>query len=523
MKKLLAVLLILAAALCVSAACTAEKKRDPSMGTYYTMKVTPDKVLAGDTVMVDIVLENNTGEDFLSPVTLCDPDGNCVEDFDGEIVKAGGKLSWSGFWTVTEEQLKARKICYTAVYRYRDRDGEEQEARRIVQKMILPDSKRTPEPTPVPTPEPTPRPEDRPKVILYSVLKEKTEDGSTGISLCCIDADGELWSLEAADAEGNGEILQLLRERRGMKSEGKITGSKYGGKYVDRERIRELAVMADCVPAAAETPEKTGAGIGENAVYALKYDPDGNPEAVLLGMSGDAVFENRDPGAQALYRFMTCFQCFNPPCGFAEEGLTPYGFRMVTAREFFGLENVNAETAAITAAMTDCEEGFIKVQLTEEDRRKALALLERGVVIGKENPWEVTGGTMVYFFRDEGGELLGTIETYEEDGLAVGPDGMYRMALLPESTDGLPEAEKQLLRLKINGVDYELGRSTPRDLIRNGWYCYIENDGSFAFTDDEGYGTFYVRTYGGGVDEPIKTIDCQFAYTISFEYCGFDG
>ena len=220
---------------------------------------------------------------------------------------------------------------------------------------------------------------------------------------------------------------------------------------------------------------------------------------------------------------MTYFQCFNPPCGFAEEGLTPHGFRMVTAREFFGLEKINAETAVLTAAMTDCEEGCIDVQLTDEDRKRVTAILERGVIIGKENPWLVTGGTIVYFFRDENGEYLGSIETYEEDGLAVAADGMYRLSLLPESTEGLTEAEQQLLHLKINDVDYELGRSTPRDLIRNGWYCYIENDGSFAFTDDEGYGTFYARTSGGGVDEPISSIDCQFAYTISFEYCGFDG
>lgn len=364
---------------------------------------------------------------------------------------------------------------------------------------------------------------DSQRVILYSVLKEKTEDGNIHTSLCCIDAEGELWSLESADAEENEDILQLLRERRGMKSEGTITGSKYDGKYVDRERIREMAVMADTAEAAAGVPEETGADIGEYAVYAVKYDPDGNPEPVLLGISGDAVFENTDPGAQALYRFMTCFQCFRLPCGFAEEGLTPHGFTMVTAREFFHLENVNAETAVLTAAMTDCEEGYIDAQLTEEDRRKVFAILERGVIIGKENPWLVTGGTMVYFFRDENGEYLGTIETYDEDGLAVAADGMYRLALLPESTEGLSEAEQRLLHLKINGVDYQLGRSTPRDLIRNGWYCYIENDGSFAFTDDEGYGTFYARTYGGGADEPIITVNCQFAYTISFEYCGFDG
>ena len=296
MKKLLAVFLAFSAALCLSAAGTAAENGDPSMGTYYRMKVTPEKVLAGDTVMIDIELTNNTGEDFLSQVMLCDPDGNCVDDFDGEILKAGGSLSWSGFWTVKEEQLKVRKICYTAEYRYRDRNGEEQDACRTVQKMILPDPKRTPEPTPEPSPEPTSRPEDRPKVILYSVLKEKKENGSTGIGLCCIDTDGELWSAEPAEEVPDKDILQVLAERRGMKSRGKITGSRYGGKYVDADRMKAMAVMVDTVPAAIETPEKTGADIGENAVYALKYDPDGNPEAVLLGTSGDTRAPRRCTG-----------------------------------------------------------------------------------------------------------------------------------------------------------------------------------------------------------------------------------
>lgn len=374
-----------------------------------------------------------------------------------------------------------------------------------------------------PEPDPAPVQEERPNVILYSVLKEKAEDGTIRVSFCCIDASGGLWNAEKTEAETNEEILRAMAERRGMEAKGSIIGRRYDGKYVDANRMKELAIMADTVASSIEMPEKTGAGIGENAVYALKYDLDDNPEPVLLGMSGDAVFENRDPGAQALYQFMLYFQCFYPPCGFAEEGLTPHGFTMITVREFFGLENVNAETAVISGAMSDCEEGFIDIQLTDEDRRKAIALLERGVVIGKHDPWMVTGGTINYFFYDENGEFVGVIETYEEDSLAVGPDGMYTLSLLPESTKDLTEEEKQLVRLKINGTEYELGRSTPRDLIRNGWYCYIETDGSFAFTDDEGIGTYYINTRGGSVDEPITTINCQFAYEIPFEYCGFDG
>ena len=77
--------------------------------------------------------------------------------------------------------------------------------------------------------------------------------------------------------------------------------------------------------------------------------------------------------------------------------------------------------------------------------------------------------------------------------------------------------------MRIGGVDYELGKSTPRDLIRNGWYCSVEFDGSFDFTDENASGDIYVYTRGGGVDEPIISVNCHFAYTLPVEYCGFDG
>lgn len=372
-----------------------------------------------------------------------------------------------------------------------------------------------PEDTPAPTPE------ERPRVIMYSVLKEEP-DGDT-FSICCIDRDGKIWTTRNVSAEQEDDILRILLERRDMKPDSLLYSTE-NGKDVLESRFKDLAVMADLVEKANGSPEPTGADTGEEAVYALKYDGDGNPEPVLLGMCGSRVFENKDQNAQALYQFMTLFQSFTLPCGYAQEGLTPLGFTPVSVREFFGLENVNAETAVITVKMSDCEEGFIDVRLTEEDRRKALALLERGVVIGKHDPWMVTGGTINYFFHDENGKFIGCIETYEEDSLAVGPDGMYTLSLLPEGTEGLTKAERQLLHLKINGTDYEIGKNTPRDLIRDGWYCSVEEfDGRFSFTDKEGLGPVYIQTRGGSVDEPITAVNCQFADEVSVEYCGFDG
>lgn len=367
---------------------------------------------------------------------------------------------------------------------------------------------------------PASRPQDCPRIIMYSILKENPD--SETFSVCCIDAAGKIWTVRDVPAEQEGDLLQLLAERSDMKSDSLLYNVE-NGKDVLEDRFKDLATMADLVEKANGDAVPTGADTGEERVYALKFDADGNPEPVLLGVCGSAVFENKDRNAQALYQFMLQFQSLTPPCGWAAEGLSPHGFKTVSVREFFGLENVNAETAVITAAMSDCETGFIDVELSEENRKKALALLDRGVVIGKHNPWMVTGRTMNYFFYDENGKCTGSIETCEEDSLAVGPDGMYTLSLLPESTGGLPEAEKHLLHLKINGTDYEIGKSTPRDLIRNGWICSFDFEGAFAFTDEEGKGPFYILTERGSVDEPIRSINCQSADEISSEYCGFDG
>ena len=361
---------------------------------------------------------------------------------------------------------------------------------------------------------------DNPRVIMYAIRKEKPD--SETFNVCLIDEEGDIWFSRDDLTEQEGDLLQLLAERRDMKSDSLLYNVE-NGRDVREDRFKDLAAMADLVEKANGDAVPTGADTDEERVYALKYDADGNPEPVLLGVCGSAVFENKDRNAQALYQFMLQFQSFTPPCGWVAEGLAPQGFQTVSIREFFGMESVDAETAVITAAISDSETGLTDVELTADDRKKVLALLERGVVIGKHDPWIVTGGTMNYFFYDENGKCTGSIETCEEDNLAVGPDGMYTLSLLPESTEGLTEAEKQLLHLKINGTDYEIGKSTPRDLIRNGWICSFDYEGTFAFTDEEGKEPFYIQTERGSVDEPIRTINCRFADEISFEYCGFDG
>ncbi|MCR5565753.1 MAG: hypothetical protein K6F61_02790 [Clostridiales bacterium] len=539
MEKKITALLLTLIMLCITAAACAATGLALAQETKITMQIVREEdklpitagVTVGERLRVTITVENTTEQDFPGKMVMYDPAGNLVADFPEPELKTGERVECTGTWTVTEQDAEDGRITYTIRYSYRDEDGQARtKLKHFSKKISIKDGKTaepesTPEPTPTASPEPTPRPEERPEIVLFSVTKPNEELGMIGV--CCIDAAGDCWSVQNADLDTDyteEELLQLLLERRGMELSENLDSVLYADeRYIEAGVIRDLKSMADTVKEGSGAPEETGYDGDANLIYALQYDADGNPVPVLLGANGSEVYENKDPNAQALYAFMWENQYLYEPCGYAAEGLTPHGFEPVSARQFFGLENVDAETAVITAAMQDCEEGPIEVKLTEEDREKVRAILERGVIIGKQNAWILTGGTMCYYFQDAQGEYLGCIETYREDGLAVSNDGMYRMSLLPAGTENLPEEEKQLLRIKIAGIDLELGKSTPRDVIRTGWYCQRETDGCFSFHEVGGDGEIYLYTREDSPDEPIISIGCQFAYTIPVEYCGFDG
>ena len=101
-KHLIVLLLILAVLLCLSPACCADDWNwDTVKGTQCSIKVNPEKVRAGYTVIVNIRIKNCTDEDLLSPVILYDPDGNRVESFSEPVLKAGESVSWRssfGVW-----------------------------------------------------------------------------------------------------------------------------------------------------------------------------------------------------------------------------------------------------------------------------------------------------------------------------------------------------------------------------------------------------------------------------------------
>ena len=372
--------------------------------------------------------------------------------------------------------------------------------------------------------------EEKPaEVILYCVQIPESKDGAVGVF--CIDKAGILWGTAESDLKpdcGEEDVLQMIRERRGMQKMENLFLRMYDGTVMTESWFSDLAAMADDVPTAEGTPTQTGMYDSHTAIYAVRHLGEGNTESVLLGMCGSMLFENQSPDAQALYLFMwrqlsEKSNTFHPPYGYAEEGAAPHGFEMISVREFFGLEQADAVSVVIRKQMTDCEEGLIDMEMTEQDREKAQALLERGVIIGKVNSLEVTGGTMCYCFYDAQGGYLGRIETYGDGRLAVGNDGMYRLSLLPESMDNLTAEEIRLLTVKIEGVEYILGISTPRDFIRNGWKCKITRYASMYMTGVNDDKAFFIDTEGGGLDEPVRRISLDTEPENRPEYCSFDG
>lgn len=529
-KTLTALLLVLVILCCASAACTegeAKKGQTVISMTFSGTGNTPPAVSAGDELLLTIRIENTSGEDFADEMYLFDPAHKSVPDFPKVLLKAGEAVEWSGKWIVTEEQIRTQKLTYAIQFRFLDENGESKRITRHFSKKLTPKTETPGKQVP----------EDRPQVFLYSVTRPGTEDGTAAVA--CIDKAGDLWFAEKADAGypfREEDILQLMQERRGMKRIKKLIHEPYDMIHMTAEWFEALSGMADTVPAAEGSLEKTGADTGELSICVLRTRQDGSPETVLLGTSGSTVFENTDPDAQFLYLFMwrTLMEqeaFFHFPWGIAAEGIAPHGAEMVSVRQFFGLEKVNADTAVITRTVKTGGEIREEETAPEPERKKALKLLDRGVVTGKWNRYLRDGERVIYSFYSAEGECLGSLETCMDGELATAEDGVYRLSVLPPGTEELTEEETRLLTLKISGTDYMLGKNTPRDLIRNGWACTINRYNMFMFRNgvkrSTDYGTIYSTVYGDtagtGLDEPLTHLSTGLSSGIPCEYCGFDG
>lgn len=389
---------------------------------------------------------------------------------------------------------------------------------------------------------PVPRSEDYDDVVLYGICCPGP--GTGWVSAGCVDTAGNFWLAERADVRWpapDEDIRDMLRTRRGMRLYSSLLGDEADGTVLNDAWFSEVVPgMVSAIPQPGEKPRKTGIGAGWEGVWGLRKNGDGEEESVLLGMAGSDLYENPSPDAQRLYLFMwrllTLNEIFSTGSfGYAAEGVSPQGFRGIPVREFFGLAGGGLERASVSAVWLDADGGPVEADLSPSAAEDIRALAARGMVIRKESVWHMPEDVLTCTFTDAQGNRLGEIRlftyalgTNEEGGnilrtLAVADDGMYQVALEPRPVDTLTEEELRIMTVRIEGVDYTVGKSTPRDLVRSGWNCFPEWNGTFTFSDPEGSNTIEVLTRGDSLDEPILSISCWFTGEAGMEYCGFDG
>ena len=340
------------------------------------------------------------------------------------------------------------------------------------------------------------------RIILY------TEYRQTGwgdlVQVGWVDEDGGVWRLEGSDAALRWPAAweDQLAFLDGCAKE-KIGELKWEDLFALKGLIES-----------AEPGEGKARGwmndAGTETSRAVRLGADGREEMILLGVTGDDLYENTDPNAQALYRKLReLFPEIRCYAGMADG----WGFRPVPLRVFLGRENVSLRNARVTVWNQDCEAGLLETDMTPEDQAEALALIQYGWVTGKENASSVTGNTYVFSFDDAAGKTLCSFSLYH--GLLTWRDGMYRVEMRPPVL-----TDREALTVRIGQKEYRLGESTAQDLIADGWRWEQEDDGVFGFSDPEENGWFYVRTEGDVPEGVMLSVNLLWADGVPCAYGG---
>ena len=252
------------------------------------------------------------------------------------------------------------------------------------------------------------------RVILYTAYRQV--GWGDLVQIGWVDENGGLWGIEGHDSDLKWphaweDQIAYLKNCPGQRL-GELTG----------EELFALNGLIDSAENAEGRPQGWMCDAGTETGRAVRYTADGTAETVLLGMTGDDHYENRDPDAQALYRtlrelfpFVTCYAAMDPD----------WGFKPVPLRDFLGIGDVSVEGARVRIFYIDCEAGPTETEPTEAEAAGALALLRYGFVTGKANASAVTGGTYTIVFEDEAGKTLCSFQMYK--GLLAARDGMYAL------------------------------------------------------------------------------------------------
>ena len=254
---------------------------------------------------------------------------------------------------------------------------------------------------------------ERPRIILFTAYRQV--GWGDAVQLGCVDMDGGLWVAAGHDAKlewpyGWEKQVAYLQTSDHLTEAGRLS----------HDELFSLKSLISCVQATEAKPVGWMCDAGTESSWAVRYDRDGNPEAVLLGMTGDDLLENTDVNAQALYLKLRALFPFVR--SYAGE-MTGWGFQPVSLAEFCHLDGIDWDGVKVSAYYNDCESGPKELEVTEDKEKEILDFMKTALVTGKENATDVTGGMTSIFFSDRDGKPMGAIELY--GGLLIRGDGMY--------------------------------------------------------------------------------------------------
>ena len=255
-----------------------------------------------------------------------------------------------------------------------------------------------------------------PRIILYTYYRQM--GWGDRVQIGSVDDLGVVRLLTGNDAKLKWPYKP--QEQLDYLSRADLFTEKYTLKHDDLFALKSLVSGTEdqgskSVPAADDA--------GTEKSYAVRYSKEGEPSFILLGMSGDDMFENSDPTAQALYRMLRVLFPEVTTYAYDSLGMSPRGFTPVPLAEFLELDVDAIMNAEIRGYLSDCEAGPIPLELTAEDKAGLISLIENGIVTGKADCIVSTGGFNVYDFFDTAGNWIGSVAI--EDELLIRGEGHY--------------------------------------------------------------------------------------------------
>ena len=257
---------------------------------------------------------------------------------------------------------------------------------------------------------------ESPRIFLYTYYRQL--GWGDRVQIGSVDTDGTVRFLSGHDAE--------LKWPYTPEDQLEYLSQTYRFSVIGTMPHDDLFAAESLVFSTAEQegkPVSAANDAGTEKSFAVRYAKDGTGTPVLLGMSGDEVFENTDPNAQSLY--LTLRRLFPDVTSYAYDdiGMGPRGFEAVSLAEFIGMDPAVIPGAEVKGVFNDCEAGPAPMELSAEEKAELRSLLLYGKVTGKSDCIETTGGSSTYYFSALDGTQLGLINI--EDGLLARSDGRY--------------------------------------------------------------------------------------------------